>query len=192
MDSILTNFRRLTEFAGREPRRRFWPYFAIVVVLYLVISQLVAIPVMGQVMTGMLSAMSDPNTQAALQSGNPLQAEGAMMRAMSGSMFWLQVAGAVEWLAVIGLLAGAIARRLHDSGLTARWGLLPVPLAIIGIALNPFLMSSPTGPLGINIPLFLVMGLLALANLAALVTLIVLLCRGSEPQPNRFGEEVAA
>jgi len=89
-------------------------------------------------------------------------------------------------LAVVALLAAAIARRLHDSGLSSFWGLPPLPFLIYSSAAmvrlgSQFQSGAPDDLLLLSI---LISNAL---YLAVVILLIVLLVRRSTPGPNRFG-----
>jgi uncharacterized membrane protein YhaH (DUF805 family) len=102
--------------------------------------------------------------------------------------------GIVGTLTSLGLLLPTMAvtaRRLHDTGRTGWWMLLPVvPLfaTILVAAATAFvtLFSTDTdGGLAIGMSVLLVA--CVLATLAAAVTLLVFLCLDSNPGPNKFG-----
>ena len=96
------------------------------------------------------------------------------------------VAGGLVFPALVALLAAAVARRLHDGGLSGYWGLM----------LLPFVACCSTMMLGLNSQfetgrpdMRLVFSIFAsfLLYSAALILLVVLLTRRSAPGPNRFG-----
>lgn len=94
------------------------------------------------------------------------------------------------------LLAAAIIRRLHDTGRTGFWILLPLPFgayatyAIYGLfsKLPVFFEIEPQqAAVFIFLSEFALAFISAMLWLAALIVLIILLCGRGTPGPNRFG-----
>jgi uncharacterized membrane protein YhaH (DUF805 family) len=187
--SVLADLKRLTQFAGREPRREFWPYVGVVYLADIVVGQVVMIPMMSRMMQRVAMLMTDPEFMAKLEA-NPFQAQGAMFSAMADEMQWVSVVSMASGAILLVLLAAAVSRRLHDSGLSAWWGLLPVPLAVVHMALMPSFFSTFgrmfSGSGEPDTGLFTLFFLNNTLGLAALVTLIVLLCRRSAVGANKF------
>lgn len=158
---------RLTDFSGRDPRRLFWPYAGVLFLLLFVVMGGVNSTFMARAMTSM-QTNAPPNFSL-----------------MVGAM-------GVEMLVFVGLLAAAVARRLHDTGRTAYWGLAPLPFlafGIIGFSIVVRSFDKPFSGLG---TLFVAIFFNNVLYLAALVTLIVLLARPTRPEANRYGEPPAA
>lgn len=103
-------------------------------------------------------------------------------------------------IVALGLLLPTLAvsvRRLHDSGLSGWWLLVPLGLVVLGfglfigglVTLIGFAFSgSASGGLGLSIWLFAAGGLMFLAGA---VLNLVLMLRRSTPGPNRFGAHPA-
>jgi uncharacterized membrane protein YhaH (DUF805 family) len=98
--------------------------------------------------------------------------------------------GMVTWfglltIAAIGCLAAAVARRLHDRGLSGAWGTLPLPfLAFSFFAMDRVFASLGEEPSGLFEAAFV-------SNLLyniSLIVLIVLLIGPSDEGANRFGD----
>ena len=88
--------------------------------------------------------------------------------------------------ALVVLLASAVARRLHDSGLSAFWGLLPLPfVAYSGTMFARIFSRFEAG--GPSLLLFASVFMSNMLYLVSVVLLILLLARRSAPGPNRFG-----
>lgn len=193
---IVRGFRKLTQFSGRDTRGEFWPYAGVVFALMMILGAMAG----GFVMTRFIAEME--SYIAASQTAAPVVpvisvAPSEMVRVEIvepakpplmpdfRSMFLIQ---AVDMLLLIGLLAAAVSRRLHDTGRSAFWGLLPAPFAFTGL----FGMLNLIGPImdggEPNFGLFGLMFLNNIAYLAALVTLIVMLAQASSPRANRHGE----
>lgn len=163
---ITRGFSNLTRFSGRDTRAQFWPYAALAFALYQVLGPVVLIPTV-------LPVLSGPNSSTATFLN-------AFIPFMVGSLLF--------FLAFVGLLAAAVARRLHDSGRTAIWGLLPLPfLAYSGTMFFRLFTQFRAGApdTGLFFTSIFVSNLLYLVGLVALVVLLAL---RSTPGPNRFGD----
>jgi uncharacterized membrane protein YhaH (DUF805 family) len=176
--NIAANFRAIGQFRGREARRDFWPYAGVTLIIYVIAGQIVAIPFMNQMLSGMLKVMTDPKFVEAAQGANPFAVQAMMYRAMP-DMTGLILAQAAVQLLWYSLLAAATVRRLRDGGVSPYWALLPVPFKTVGLIITPAVFAAfrsdgfPSGGL------FSLMMLNSTLVLAAWVTLIVLLCRSS-------------
>ena len=94
----------------------------------------------------------------------------------------------LSMLAAVALLAAAVARRLHDSGRSAKLGLMPVPFILIAAVGFPLLIKDFTAAAGPSMGLFMALFFNNVLYMVALVVLIILLCQASVPGPNRVGE----
>lgn len=167
MEFLGQSLSRLTDFSGRDPRRVFWPYVGVVVLALMI--------VMG---AGNMIAVS------LLIPATPQQD----FPDLSGLVLLM----GAEIVAVVALLAAAIARRLHDTGRRAWWGLAPLPFLAFGLGgLYVVIRSLEAPPPGIE-TLFFAMIFNNLLYLAALGLLIVLLAQPSQPGANRYGEPPAS
>jgi len=179
----------LTNFAGRDARQTFWYYVLFLYLIQMVAGMLVAIPMMVAMFSQMFAGIragADPDAMNAM-----------MLEAMTGPLettMWLAMGlGAVSLLA----LAASFVRRLHDSGLSGWWGLLPGLLYVGYLAWMPrqiamvkeMLAQTEALQQGGN-PLGMMPGQ-EMAMLSAYVPLILLAVFGvrkSNPGPNRYGE----
>ncbi len=90
---------------------------------------------------------------------------------------------------MVGLLAAAVSRRLHDRNLTALLGLLPVvfmTFALIGFLI---LMNNLTEEDQPNFGMFIMLFLNNIFYMISLVALIVILAFPGTKGPNQFGDE---
>jgi len=158
---------RLTDFSGRDPRRLFWPYVGVLFLLLFV------------VMSGVNSAFM-AQTMANLQT-NQFPDFSGMLLAMG-----IQIA------VFVGLLAAAVARRLHDTGRAGYWGLVPLPFLAFGFVGFTIVLRSFDKPFPGFERLFFAIFFNNLIYMAVLVTLIVLLAQPTKPEANRYGEPPAA
>jgi len=189
LGSIRYNLANLTNFAGRDARQTFWYYVLFLYLIQMVAGMLVAIPMMVAMFSQMFAGIragADPDAMNAM-----------MLEAMTGPLettMWLAMGlGAVSLLA----LAASFVRRLHDSGLSGWWGLLPGLLYVGYLAWMPrqiamvkeMLAQTEALQQGGN-PLGMMPGQ-EMAMLSAYVPLILLAVFGvrkSNPGPNRYGE----
>jgi len=166
MPNVITRgFANVARFNGRDTRGEFWPYCGAAVALYLVVGWALLIPIMLPVFN------ASPPAAGAFQDtiGHFLL--------VSVLMFGVLVA----------LLAGAVARRLHDSGLSAFLGLVPLPFVAYSGTMF-FRFSSQFGSsTPIDTRLFFSVFFSNLVYMICVVTLVVLLARRSSPTANRYG-----
>ena len=163
--SIVRGFANLLRFSGRDTRAEFWPYAGAALALYMVVGMAVSLPIM----LPLFLAFGRADIAAT-------QATVSRFFIASFSM------GAV----LIALLAAAVARRLHDSGRTAAWGLAPMPFLVFsGVMFVRLFSQFVTGAPDLRI--FFAILASNLLYLASIAWLGVLLMRGSSPGRNRFG-----
>lgn len=167
------HFRRLTDFRGREDRASFWPYAALVYGLMTIGSVAIMIVAMNSVMPGTSDGMAEVSAPAFPDMG----------------MFFV---GIMILTAVAVLLyAAAVARRLHDRGLSGLWGLMPLPFLLFSMIMMRDFFGS-FGSAHPNIDRFSQIFTSNLIYMLTLLALIVLLARRSDPQPNRYDAEPTA
>lgn len=178
------NLANLTRFSGRDPRGLFWPWAVFLFLMSQLVGMLAAIPLMVRMFSGAVQQAGRT------QPGERVSPDQLVQEIGMGSMMQdIAVVGAVVTLVVMLLLAAAVVRRLHDTGRTGWWGLLPVPFQLIGFAFQPQLLEQagarPTQPdPGLLMPLFINNAV----YLLALAWLIFLLVRKGTPGPNRYGD----
>lgn len=181
---------------GRDARQAFWYYVLFVYVVLTGISFVVLSPLMLRaVFAGIQQGI------VAGQSGDPLTGPSAADAAVIGSMdemmaitVWVGVGTGVV---MILLLAAALVRRLHDSGLSGYWALLPGIIYLTNLILMPDLMRgmmesmtqiAPRDPMASVAAMQTSFTLASLLGWLAIIVVIVLGVRKSTPGPNRFGE----
>lgn len=189
---IIRGFTKLTQFSGRDSRGEFWPFAGVVFALTTVISGMAAGALMSRAMASyttpqlVLSPVA-PSAPVLLETVEAPPTEMPPMPDFE-PFFWLQGATAIL---IIGLLAAAVARRLHDRNTPGWVGLAPVPFLLFGI----IGFATVFRQFGEEAPNFGLFGLLFLNNILymiALVTLIVLLALRGTPGPNRYGPATVA
>jgi len=189
MQLVSGHLKGLLSFSGREGRKPFWIWAALNLVLSMAMMAAVMVPTMID-MFSRIERFADEHPEQVTRTYGPgsysIRIEGdhpELMPDFSGMIGWI---GLGTMLSVI-LLAAAVVRRLHDSGRSGVWGLLPLPFLTAGMVMMPRLFdqfaAGPEPDLGIFFAVFLN----NLAYLAALGVLIVLLALRGTPGENRFG-----
>ena len=157
-DAVAHGFRHVLDFRGRDSRGLFWPYAGAILVSWFVLSNAILIPVLL--------------IQASVGTGDP--------REMTGVILGVT---AVAALVMLGMLASATTRRLHDRGLRGVWAAIPVGLAATGLAIFATLTSSADEP---DLTLFVAGVVNNLLYFATLIALIMQLVLGGKPEGSRF------
>lgn len=192
ISTIATNLTGLLRFSGRTSRQDFWPYAIVVFVLAMTVWAVPFMIAFSHVMQTMTQYAIDHPDQATITTGPGsyrVEIHGdpppGMMAEMTGAMVWLwPIVGST-----VVLLASAVTRRLHDSGRSGAWGLMPLPFLAFSLTVFPQMFAgfSSAAP---NLGLF---GLTFLSNvlyMAGLVTLIFMLCQAPTGD-NRYGPALA-
>ena len=183
--SIRHNLQNLLTFRGRQSPGQFWPFAIAVFMLTTAVGMLALIPEFLTTFARMQQFAADHPEQARVESGPgyySIQIEGHHPELMPDFDRFIGIVVTVAIVTIL-MLAAAVARRLHDSGKSALWGLMPIPFLAIGLSLFPSLFGEAQ-------PDLRWCGLLFLNNVVYLITLaalIVLLVAQSSPAENRFG-----
>ncbi|MEQ3746694.1 MAG: DUF805 domain-containing protein [Henriciella sp.] len=159
----------LINFSDRDRRVVFWPYVGFIVATLMLVTMVAIIAIMGPAMV--LAA----NTTADVVDF-PVDELVLFLR-----LYFLIV------LVIIFLLAAAVARRLHDAGMTAYFGLLPLPNLIFGLYYLPKVISEvlESGPT--NGASFETLFINNMIYLTLVTILIVLLAQPSSKNDNKYG-----
>lgn len=189
LNAIRHGLANLLRFSGRDPRGQFWLYAAFVYLLTQALTILAMAPTMGRIF-----AMSLEQTRRAASAKGPdaigrevQESLAATFSMMSGVIY---VSAAVSVLGVL-LLAAAIARRLHDSGRSGAWGLVPLPFVAAGFVLMQRFIAGIQrpgfAPETFDRGAFMMMMANTLVYFCLFVLLIVLLAQAGTPGENRYG-----
>ncbi|WP_395333885.1 DUF805 domain-containing protein [Novosphingobium sp. BL-8H] len=176
---------RLAKFSGREGREKFWPWAGIVIGLIFLASFAAIGPMMARSMAKMQQFARDHPEQSTVSAGPghyQISIQGHHPELMPD---FSAVSGAMEAIVAVAvvLLAAAVTRRLHDTGRSGAWGLLPLPFLLIGFIQMPKLFAMPE-------PDMRLFGLLFLNNLCylgSLGVLVLLLARSGSKGESRYG-----
>jgi uncharacterized membrane protein YhaH (DUF805 family) len=186
----------LINFEGRDARQAFWYYMLFLYIVTLAITMVVTVPMMLQgFMTGIREGIN------ASQSSDPVAAQAATQAAIANAMrgtistsMWL---GMVTGLLMLAGLAASFVRRLHDSGLSGFWALIPAAIQVGNLALAPMMVrqmmdnlthTTPGDPTAGIQAMQGSVGAASLLGWAAIIAVVVLGVRKSTPGPNRYGE----
>lgn len=182
------HFRMLFDFSGREDRSSFWPYAAAVFGISTVLSMLAVVPSMFASMRSMQAyAEAHPENVTVTQGPGhySMEVHGGGFAPDFGPMFWMM---ALVFVAAVLLYAAAVVRRLHDTGRSGWWGLLPLPFIAFSMIAMPQVFASGGGGSGPDLRLFFAVFLSNMFYIVALVILVVLVAIRSTDGPNRFGD----
>lgn len=191
IDAIVSGFRGLLRFSGRDRRRRFWPYalviFAMTFIGVGVLMTFVTAPVFADA-----AAYAKTHPESVTVTTGPshysVQYHDLPPEAVGFPDFQLMAfgIGGIAVIAII-LLAGAVTRRLHDTGRAGWWGLPPAVLLLTGMAMFPTTMRLGMAEEEGFISLFLLQFATNALYMLSLMGLIVLLLLDGAKGPNRFG-----
>jgi len=189
---VVRGFQSLTRFSGRDRRGQFWPYAGVVFALMFVLCGAVIAWSMNGIFADMQQFAAE-HPEAATVHSSPghysIQVDGSHPEAPIPDLRIFFTTMGVMVVGIIALLAAAVSRRLHDSGRSALWGLMPVPFVLFAVTGFPIVMTQVMAAEEPNLGLFFLLVLNNMLYLIALVSLIVLLALSGTRGPNRFGPE---
>ena len=171
LDAIQFNLRNLARFSGRDGRRVFWPYAGTVIALFVLGILAVMLPEMSESMARMQRFAAENPDLATVRSGPghySITIEGHHPELMPDMGNMVGRIGVLFAIAIL-LLAAAVTRRLHDTGRSGAWGLMPVPFILFATVMMPRVFADPDA--GLFLAVFF-NNLLYLASLALLVLLL--------------------
>jgi uncharacterized membrane protein YhaH (DUF805 family) len=162
---IFRGFANIARFSGRDTRSQFWPYAGAAVALYMVIG----VPALG------------------LSMGPLFSTPGLSPAGFQASVSHFVLVSFLMFVGLVVLLAAAIARRLHDVGVSALWGLLPLPFVAFSLVMFNRMLSQFWVGHAPDTVVFMSAFASNMLYMICVVTLIVLLARASMSAPNRHG-----
>lgn len=184
------HFPRLVDFKGREDRASFWPYAAFVFVLSMIATYAVMLPPMFKSMQSMQEYAAAHPDQATVVSGawqHSVSIQGDSPEFMP-DMAGMTIGVGLVMLVIVLLYAAAVTRRLHDRGMSGSWALMPVPFLAYSMIQMPRMFSSVGSAAMPDMRLFFSIFISNILYIIALIALIVLLARRSDPESNRYDE----
>jgi uncharacterized membrane protein YhaH (DUF805 family) len=179
--AILHGLRNVIRFRGRDARAQFWPYAIFTYIMVAAISLTIAVPIMVRAILEAAARAGPGNGSIDYGPGHiSLRVSGGDLPDMSDFFLVVVVSGVVTVL----LLAAAVVRRLHDTGRSGAWGLLPLPFTVTAAIMFPKVMGGEEPPMD----LFFLLFANNIVYLLALGFLIYLLLRRTIEGPNRYGD----
>jgi uncharacterized membrane protein YhaH (DUF805 family) len=186
MISILRyHLKHLNSFSGREARRPFWLFTAMVVGLGMTVWTIAMVRFMSRTFATMHQFAVKHPDQATVTRGPgsyAIQIHGHHPELFPDFGSLIELMLGIVAVTVI-LLGGAVARRLHDRGWRGFWGLMPLPFLTAGMVLMPRIFAAPEPDMNLFFALFLN----NLVYLILLGALVFLLGSAGDPNENRFG-----
>lgn len=182
LNSIRYGLSNLSRFSGRDSRSEFWPYAAFVLLLFFVAGPIISAPAFfwGQPHGIDEFAAAHPDLVVVhRQSGRVSYEIKGYHPELLINPIPIACATALFVLGLVALLAAAVTRRLHDVGVSAYWGLLPIPFVVFALVATPMLFGRFSGPRPPDFRLVFALFLNNVLYMAALVLLVVLLARRS-------------
>ena len=189
---ISLHLKSLFKFSGRESKGQFWPWAGIVFALVTISALAVTGPAIMTSISRMQEFARAHPEQATVMSGPgyyQIRIDGVHPE-LAPDLGMMIPALALVMGATVLLLAAAVARRLHDTGRTGLWGLMPLPFLLGGIGLMQGLFHDVSKG-GFDGGAFMLVLLNNMIYLASLAALIVLLALPGSPGANRFGPPAA-
>lgn len=187
--ALLYHFRHLADFAGRDARQTFWFWFLFLFIINIAVSTIATVPMMIEaVQTGMEAA----------RSGDPGSAEATMMADMSDQMGFMMEVGIVIGLFNAAMMAAPFVRRLHDSGKSGIWAAIAGAIYLASLVMawlradDVAAMMQQMSTKADSAEILELQSQLMWQSLLGYVPLIIIVVfgvLGSDPGPNRFGEE---
>lgn len=181
LGTIRYNLTNLFRFAGRDARAAFWPYAGCVVGFAMAAMAAVMLPEVEGSMARMQDFAAANPDQATIASGPghySIRVQGhhpELVPDMGNIMTGMSIVFAVTIL----LLAASVARRLHDTGRSGAWGLMPLPFIVYAMVMMPRFFGASDPDMGLFFSIFINNFL----YIGSLVLLVVLLTK-----PSKAGE----
>ena len=190
---IVAGLTGVAQFEGRDSSGRFWAYAGLVLALAFVVMCVPFAIEMNKTFEAFNSFAAEHPELTTVQRGPgqvSIRVEGFHPELMPDFGRLLTTMGLVV-AGVVGLLAAAVARRLHDTGRSGVWGLAPLPFLAFGIfgfegLIEGFMTDDP------DLRLFAGLMLNNMIYLLTLAGLVWMLGSAGTPGPNRFGPAPAA
>lgn len=193
LTAIRHNISRLTDFTGRDTRSQFWPWAGCVIGGFILV-WFVAMTTTMSTLFGKMQAFADAHPDQATVVSGPgsysVSIEGSHPEFVPDLGGLMLIFGGLVVVIVL-LLAASVARRLHDRGRSALWGLAPLPFLVFGLIGFQVVMREVTTGVEPNMVLFFGIFLNNICYLAVLLTLIIQLSGAGQPEANRFGPPAA-
>jgi uncharacterized membrane protein YhaH (DUF805 family) len=188
----------LIDFNGRENRQPFWLWVLTVMATATIAWMFAFVPLFVGTF-GRIEQFARDHPDQVMRTVGPgsysIQVHGDHPELMPDIGMLLPLLAIIALVGIV-LLAAAVVRRLHDSGRSGWWGIVPLPFLFSGLALSSMVFGSFTRLAASNADpdpaVFKYFALLMLNNLLYLGTiglLIVLLSLAGTQGDNRYGRD---
>lgn len=189
MKTYLANLRRhltsLHRFSGRETVDQFWAWTGTVLFAQMVSFSFAGRYVLSDWFAG-VERIARENPELVTRSVGPghysVQVKGHHPELMPDFAPFITLSTAFGVVAIM-LIGAALTRRLHDSGRTGLWALLPIPFLVGGFWLMPQLFGSREP----DMQLFFLLFVNNVAYLATIALLVFFTTKSGTPGTNRYG-----
>jgi uncharacterized membrane protein YhaH (DUF805 family) len=183
MASVVYNLSRLADFSGRQSPALFLPYETFVTRLALFAGGAAfALAMLPSWDRFQQFAAEHPDRVNITEPGSySISADDYTVVLLAELNRLIAIVAVIAAIAVL-LLAGAVARRLHDCGQSAYWALVPLVFLAGGLVLMYRLLAD------LGIPLFIALMLNNLIYIASFLALKRQLTSPGMPGPNKFGD----
>ncbi len=186
LHAIKHGLRNLFTLTGRDGRKQFWLYVVFLLLLRWVVSTVATVPLMASTMNTAFTA--------ARNSTDPAATATAVQANITAALPQMMVLGIVISLITAAMLVSSLVRRLHDSGLSGWFALLPGVPYLISLAAAPrevahTMAVMQQGPQQPGAVLHATNWSIAAIGWLALFLLVAVAARQSTPGTNRYGPE---
>jgi uncharacterized membrane protein YhaH (DUF805 family) len=184
LHSLRHNLAGLARFSGRDDRATFWPYACVIVGLAIAAMMAIMLPAMADNMVKVQQFATAHPELATVQTGPgsySVTIEGNHPELMPDMRPMIGGVASITTVAVL-LLAAAVARRLHDRGVSALLALPTLLFLSVSCLLTPHVIASIPGDGMPAMGLLFALFVNNLLYLASLVGLVALLGGASRPQ----------
>lgn len=195
LEAVKHGVANLTNFRGRDARQAFWYYALAVYLATMAVGMLTSVPmVLEATIAGMTQTMANAGNQDQAATEAAIQAATAQsMQKYAPVLLWSGVISAA--ITLFGL-AASIVRRLHDSGLSGFWGLIPLALKCASLVTLPLkvdpmeavLQAQAHDPFAMFKAMDGIQGVVAAGSWIATIIVVALCVRKSTDGPNQYGE----
>lgn len=134
IEAIKYNLANLTNFEGRESRPTFWWYVLFLIVVQYVISFIATVPMVFGAMGSAFDAVQSGASEQTMQAD--------MFSAMADSMRTVMWVGVVLGVIAALMIVAAFVRRLHDSGRSGYWAIIPMVTQAIAMIASVRMMGQ--------------------------------------------------
>lgn len=187
LHAIKHGLRNLVTLTGRDGRKQFWLYAVFLLLLRWAVSTVATVPLMASTMNTAFTA--------ARNSTDPAATATAVQTNITAALPQIMLLGIVISLITAAMLLSSLVRRLHDSGLSGWFALLPGVPYLISLAAAPrevahtMAVMQQQGPGHPGAALHATNWSIAAIGWLALALLVAVAARPSTPGANRYGLE---